>query len=328
MPTTGMEWFGVSVLMALLMVHVLQKGYLGTSITRLEMMLKNLQAGYRVRKGKASESPDLEPYTVALDEIGELLPRDTHDEVSAQVFRRLRFRHAQLRQLETLTRGYLVHEDLTTAQVPNAVTPESEPKPQASAHLLPGQRAYHLAVTDLFVEKALVHLEQQADSYRATGKFVEALAFVAVLAGAAIACFQLLKGDPAPSSWLQLTSAFSRAFTAYGMIVLLSVGLWRYGRATLDQAERLLERRHALRQGRLFVHLNNGRLSIEEMEKAFNWNVSQSNAFGDLQTDAQAPWGVVVKEFAARIPDLLKAGIQSTSRKDSADDSSAKGKPA
>jgi len=71
----------------------------------------------------------------------------------------------------------------------------------------------------------------------------------------------------------------------------------------LDQAERLLERRHALRQGRLFVHLHNGDLTIDDMEKAFQWNVTQPNAFSHMSTDAKAPWGVVTSE-------LIKAGAE------------------
>jgi hypothetical protein len=109
---------------------------------------------------------------------------------------------------------------------------------------------------------------------------------------------------------------FSRGFTAYGMAVLVAVMLWRYGKAMLDQCERIMERRHALRQGRLFVHLNDGHLDIDEMEKAFNWNQSQSNAFAHLKDDAQAPWGAVAKELARSVPELVKAGIRATAKEE------------
>lgn len=103
--------------------------------------------------------------------------------------------------------------------------------------------------------------------------------------------------------WYEVTEKFILAFTFYGFLVLAAVGLWRFGRAMLDQSERLLERRHALRQGRLYVHLHNGDLSIDDMERAFNWNVSQPNAFSHMSTDAKAPWGVVLSE-------AIKAGAE------------------
>lgn len=79
----------------------------------------------------------------------------------------------------------------------------------------------------------------------------------------------------------------------------------------LDQSERLFEKRHALRQGRLYVHLNDGQLSIDELEKAFNWNQSQQNAFGEIPTDASAPWGSVMTEIAKTIPEIMKSKLAS-----------------
>jgi hypothetical protein len=45
------------------------------------------------------------------------------------------------------------------------------------------------------------------------------------------------------------------------------------------------------------------------METAFNWNANHSNAFGNIPTEAQAPWGVVLKEMARGIPSAFKAGV-------------------
>jgi hypothetical protein len=285
-----------------------------------------------------------------LAKIARNLPNDAHDTVAAQVYGRLRLRYGQLRQLERLAHSYKVHTELqeawdrrnasTNVEVastpalppgPSAEHPQlpagagaeakaapspvaSEPKATHPVVLSPGQRAYHLAVADLFVEKALTYLEARAESYRRNGHVAQVVAFASTGTGAAVACFQMVTHDgTAAVSGLALAANFSRSFTAYGMIVLTAVGLWRYGKAALDQAERLLERRHALRQGRLFVHLNEGKLSIEEMEKAFNWNVSQSNAFGNISTDMQAPWGSMAKEVVKAMPDLIKAGLQAAS---------------
>ncbi|MBI5214700.1 MAG: hypothetical protein HY960_03000 [Ignavibacteriae bacterium] len=119
--------------------------------------------------------------------------------------------------------------------------------------------------------------------------------------------------------WYSVAEKFILGFTFYGFLVLAAVGLWRFGRAMLDQAERLLERRHALRQGRLFVHLHNGELTIDDMEKAFNWNVSQPNAFSHMSTDAKAPWGVVLSEAikaGAEVAKTTKAAKEKESKKE------------
>ncbi|QLA17412.1 hypothetical protein [Desulfolutivibrio sulfoxidireducens] len=86
-------------------------------------------------------------------------------------------------------------------------------------------------------------------------------------------------------------------------------------RTFFDQAERLKDRRHALRQGRLFVHLNGGKMSVDEMEKAFNWNMSSDNAFANINPEAHAPWGVVMKELLKTIQETSKAGIKAAERK-------------
>ena len=109
-------------------------------------------------------------------------------------------------------------------------------------------------------------------------------------------------------AWKDMTVSFIKSFTFYGLLVLSAVFLKRYGKALLDQSERLLDRRHALRQGRLYLHLKDGRFkNVEEMEKAFNWNDSRQNAFADINTEAQAPWGTVFKEMIHMIPEIAKA---------------------
>lgn len=113
---------------------------------------------------------------------------------------------------------------------------------------------------------------------------------------------------PHPAEWIDLVSTFMRAFTFYGFVMLSAVALWRFGRAMFDQSERLFDRRHALRQGRLYVHLAAGKISIEEMEKAFAWNQAQANAFENLATDAKAPWGAILSELIKTAPALVQAG--------------------
>ena len=102
--------------------------------------------------------------------------------------------------------------------------------------------------------------------------------------------------------------SFVKSFTFYGLLVLSAVFLKRYGKAVLDQAERIHDRRHALRQGRLYIHLRDGSIkSVEELERAFNWNSSQNNAFADINTEAQAPWGNALKEIVNIIPKVVES---------------------
>lgn len=321
---------------------------------------------------------------------------DEHEQIAIKVYRRLRLRYAQLRELEEQAQAFLVNRDLVDMAAkknatPNSILPfigkssdaDNKPIPQASI------RAYNLAVTDLFVEKAIAYLEERASDYKKRGHKMMKRSNLITGVGVFLACFQLFfhldvikihlntfpfglitvgqkieeiapikpseknllftKGaqkleETAPielaeknplfsvtkiknknldllieekpaiqqvsdstESWV---SGFARSFSALGMIVLLAVRMSRYGKAMLDQGERLLERRHALRQGRLFVHLNGGMLNVEEMEEAFNWNVSGSNAFGNIPTESQAPWGVVFKDIIHKAPELLKTGFE------------------
>lgn len=245
---------------------------------------------------------------------------DRHDKIAIRVFRRLRLRHVQLAKGVEEAHKHLVRDGIKATTESSAVLADAS-TPSGGRNTAPisaETRAYRLAVTDLFVEKALDYLEDQALHYRRLGYGANIVAVLAVITGAVIAAYQAgflrtggllsyLEGHFFNPNWQYLVMSFTRAFTAYGMIVLIAVGLWRIGKAMLDQAERLMERRHALRQGRLFVHLNDGQLSIQNLEKAFNWNVSQSNAFANIPTHAQAPWGAVAKEIIGTIPDLVRA---------------------
>lgn len=112
--------------------------------------------------------------------------------------------------------------------------------------------------------------------------------------------------------WINFLRGFVRAFTAYGLIVLTAVILARGARACLDQRERLLTKRHSLRQGRLYLHLTGGRVTVEDLERAFNWNHEQHNAFTHMPTDAKAPWGNVAEEIVKIVPELVKTGVNAT----------------
>jgi hypothetical protein len=168
--------------------------------------------------------------------------------------------------------------------------------------------AYRLATTDLFVEKAIAFLEEKADEYTVKAKsayFWCALFMVIGIILSGITYYYTVFNNENDIKPLKLILNFTVAFTFFGMIVLIIVGLWKYAKALMDQAERLLEKRHALRQGRLFVHLKNGILTIDEMERAFKWNDTQENAFTYMTSDASAPWGKVAKDLINITPTIM-----------------------
>ncbi len=200
-------------------------------------------------------------------------------------------------------------------------------------------RVYRLSVTDLFVEKAINLLDDQAKLYKKIGVWAFSVAMVIIVIGTIIAAIQsnvipidgmqnyqsnnmpvvdsklvnstnLKDYMDSQESFVMMNAfmSFVKSFTFYGLLVLSAVFLKRYGKAVLDQAERIHDRRHALRQGRLYIHLRDGSIkSVEELEQAFNWNSSQNNAFADINTEAQAPWGNALKDVVNIIPKVVES---------------------
>lgn len=191
-----------------------------------------------------------------------------------------------------------------------------------------GAVRYRLAVANLFVEKAQYHLEERANYYLGFGIALSILAFLTCLFGICLAVTKTIgfSEDNSPGNWIDLTYRFTIAFTAYGLIVLLAVNFAKFAKACLDQRERLLTKRHSLRQGRLFLHLRAGLASIEDLQKAFDWNNPQTNAFTELNADAKAPWGNVLQEMVKIIPQLVTTGINAAERAQEKRDTAAKSK--
>ena len=303
---------------------------------------------------------------------------DQHEAVATRVYERLRLRNAQLRELEEQARGYLVNDDLKAASDKQdekekghlssilnpladfyaKISPDCKSEADKSKAINVGTRAYHLAVTDLFVEKAMTYLEDRAKEYKDKGEemikngqrtyiFGTFVAFIFLAEGFVAPDFiqeyiptiykaaptllieqskTIVKTEKGVETTLKTiekhepntgdsVSKFTKSFSILGMIVLVGVSLTRYGKVMLDQAERLFERRHALRQGRLYVHLNDGKLDIDELDKAFNWNVAGANSFSHLPTEAQAPWGTVFKEIGHKVPELMQSAIEALTGK-------------
>jgi len=272
-----------------------------------------------------------------------------HDDITLKVYRRLLLRHSIINTVENLASLHGASTDsdniykngvlnlealesfLAEKQMQDQENRQASPssihndikhsllkyKKKSSENtqpffILPSQqRAYNLAVTDIFVEKALTYLNRKAKKYDRMG-FISAITSFSFLAfGAVISLIKFIFNDGVPKevdyTWYFITS-FTKAFTFYGFIVIISVFLYRMTKAFFDQSERIKDRRHALRQGRLFVHLNGGKLTIDELERAFNWNVTQDNAFAKINPEAQAPWGSVAKDILRTVRETAKSG--------------------
>ena len=232
-------------------------------------------------------------------------------------------------------------------------------------------RIYKLSVTDLFVEKAIELLNEEARKHEKNGNDSFKWTSYLIFFGAVVAFFQMigaveycqkkifyypdvnqtreiqlliqqstqsditfkqvnktvkekhniskinesivetLVDAKVSMAWKDALMTFTKSFTFYGLLVLAAVFLKRQGKASLDQAERIKDKRHALREGRLYIHLKNGQIqTIAELEQAFNWNSSQQNAFSEINTEAQAPWGTVFKgiteTFTKTVESIMK----------------------
>lgn len=183
-------------------------------------------------------------------------------------------------------------------------------------------RVYRLATTDLFVEKAISYLEEDYNRYVLHGIALFSAGFASIFIGIVTSFASFFFGRSSGSANFagnivdilhgrqlfphEFISVFVKGFTFYGFLVLFAVACSGLGKAMMDQAERLRERRHSLRQGRLYIHLSNGEVTIEEIEKAFDWNVSKGNAFANIKVEASAPWGGVIKEALKTLPEIFK----------------------
>lgn len=175
-------------------------------------------------------------------------------------------------------------------------------------------RQYNLAVTDLFVEKALSFLNRKARKYEYSAYSLFFIVFILGIftvynayVGIQKSPFSDIVDTDYGTTWARITILFIKSFTFYGLLVLAISLLYRMIKSLFDQAERIKDRRHALRQGRLYVHLKGGVVDLEEMKEAFNWNSTQPNAFSEFNPDAQAPWGILSKEALKTIQEGLKS---------------------
>ncbi|MBF0274402.1 MAG: hypothetical protein HQK84_04130 [Nitrospinae bacterium] len=293
-----------------------------------------------------------------------LLGLHPHERLVKRVLRRLTLRYAQLDNLERARRDLFPENDFkkNVKEIYPQGNIYGEETASSSTKFPNPNSSYKLAVTDLFVEKALAFLEANSRKYKVLGS----LAYLCGVIGIVFAVFisfdsinnkkteenffnkTTVMGDvesyffpEIPTNdetkggkknknlnvteigkrlkeinadqlsflktivWYDFFLIFVKYFTFYGFIVIFSVCSWRFGRAMLDQAERIEDKRHALRQGRLMMHLMDD-VDLSVLEQAFQWNASHENAFGNMATDAKAPWGAVLSETNKNLLEMMK----------------------
>jgi hypothetical protein len=158
------------------------------------------------------------------------------------------------------------------------------------------QRADRLAATDVFVEKAQGILTSRSRKLFASGAACALLATSVLLAGA-VALYKAPQPagniEAAAATLVILRNAAIGAFIAGGAGFLIYLS-----RALFHESTVLLNRRHALRFGRLYVYLCPDAVTIDTLERAFKWTGEFATAFRDMRHEL--PKGVVdlgVKAF-------------------------------
>jgi hypothetical protein len=158
-----------------------------------------------------------------------------------------------------------------------------------------------LVITDFMVETAMQQLETSSESAKKGGRMWYLLGIGIILGTLVVSGILIFDPLPVPKTTMEAVLSVIKGFTFYGLAVLGAVKCLGIGRALLDQSERFRDRRHALRQGRLFIHLRRGNISLNELERAFSWNTFQPNAFNELKTDAKAPLGALAESTLATL---------------------------
>jgi hypothetical protein len=183
-----------------------------------------------------------------------------------------------------------------------------------------------MVVTDLFVEKDIMMLENRAKALnrQATALYVLALAlffaaaFIALLNTVGISIIDILRyfnilfhSNPTMKYFtdenLNFTILLIKSFTLYGLLILIGVTAWKHSKAKYDQAERLYAKRRQNRQLRLYVHLNDGKIKHKEYLEFLKFARDEENAYQQVKAEAKAPLGNLISDILKAQVDIIKA---------------------
>ena len=155
------------------------------------------------------------------------------------------------------------------------------------------QNAVSIAATEVFVEKAQTALTIRARFLLTAGSVFAGIS-AAVLAVTAWHLYttelpKYLTEGPAINS-TTATIFVIKTTTAGAIAIGLAVFFGRLAHAFLHEAMVLYSRRHALRFGRLFVYLNDGKVNFDELRAAFRWNDELSTGFKKMDMEVSTPF--------------------------------------
>jgi len=141
-----------------------------------------------------------------------------------------------------------------------------------------------LAATDLFVEKAQQALTVRGNRMFRTGQLATGAAVVLALSAAGFVVFGLLHPAQEVVDNRALILRLAQVISLGGFVGIAVKYLVSLSRAFFHEAVALYERRHALRFGRLYVHLLMRGTEIErsELEAAFDWNRQSRTEFQQM----------------------------------------------
>jgi len=163
-----------------------------------------------------------------------------------------------------------------------------------------------LAATDVFVEKAQKLLSRRALWNMILGGVMSVMTFIMLIL-ASIWLYELnIIGEISKYGRLDnllFTLLVLKATTAgaiFGAATYFAIAL---SRAFLHEGTVLYSRRHALRFGRLYVYLVEGKVEFKDLEEAFKWNAEFTSAFKDIKPEKAAahPAQRVLQEVASII---------------------------
>lgn len=174
---------------------------------------------------------------------------------------------------------------------------------------LGNKNSNRISATDVFVEKAQLILTFRARCLFAIGATMACLALVFSLLIAneiwTHNIFEMFKQNEL--NGYSLTLVMIKASSAGGFAAGAIIFMVSLSRAMLHEATVLLSRRHALRFGRLLVHMESEPTSTSDLIEAFKWSDEFKSAFKDIKpTQAASTIMGNVKDIAKFISNDLE----------------------
>lgn len=176
---------------------------------------------------------------------------------------------------------------------------------------LTDEQIFALASTDVFVEKAQRVLTRRSRSLYISGIISTSMTFF--ILGLSIYFIYLQVSAGIPETVIVSTQALIfRIFQSIALSAFVLVALkWllTLSRSFFHEALSLLERRHALRYGRLFVYLKKGVVDDKMLIEAFQWNKETRTSFLDMRPEviSETLFHKVIDVIGKLPPETVKA---------------------